>query len=68
MGAAVTPSIHQPSRTDAEVEVDRLWHMATFATDPAIATVYWRRFNEALKAPDSDGLAAAGASLPVIGG
>lgn len=42
------PSIHQPTRSDMDLEVDRLWRCMTQTDDPELKVIYGRRFTAAV--------------------
>lgn len=44
--APLPPDRRPPSRPDLDVEIDRAWHLAKFAQEPAAKVRHWRRHNE----------------------
>jgi hypothetical protein len=54
------PSIHAPSRTDLDLQIDLLWRRAAHATDPELQVRYQREHNELVQRRAAQQQGAAG--------
>ena len=53
-----------PQRTDADLEVDRLWHLSAVATTPFGKMLWRKRYERAVRERDEQRMAAAGDARP----